>query len=253
MPQTVVHCPYTRDDVRAFAAAIGYPSDRGVPPTFPIRLMTQAMTPFMGELDAVVHDHDVKLVHASQGITILHPLPEQGPLTASLAATDIPKDPSKDRRLTVTVDVSDAAGTTLATLKSGLMLLPALPTGGKPAGDREGPNPVVVRFDDAALRAYAEASLDDNPIHTDPAAARALGLDRCVVQGMLTLGRVTSATASRYAGISIAAVDALFLSPVLSGDSVRISIDEPTGGKSRYAVARSDGTLVAAGSIRFAS
>jgi acyl dehydratase len=251
MPQTVVQCAYTRDDVQAFARAISYPADSGVPPTFPIRLMTQAMAPFMGDLEAVVRDHNVKLVHASQSIAIIHPLPVHGPLTATLTASDIPKDPTKDRRLSVTVEASDSDGRALATLKSGLMLLPALPTGGKPAGDREGPDPVEVRFHDAMLRAYAEASLDDNPIHTDPAAARVLGLDRCVVQGMLTLGCVTSVAATRFAGTPITAVDALFLSPVLSGDTVRISIDEPTGGKSRYAVARGDGTLVAAGSLRF--
>lgn len=41
--------------------------------------------------------------------------------------------------------------------------------------------------DAAMVAAYAAASGDDNPIHTDAGAARAIGLDGAVVQGMLTM------------------------------------------------------------------
>jgi acyl dehydratase len=37
------------------------------------------------------------------------------------------------------------------------------------------------------LRAYAEASLDDNPIHLDDAVARQAGLDGVIAHGMITM------------------------------------------------------------------
>ncbi|MCY0870202.1 MAG: MaoC/PaaZ C-terminal domain-containing protein [Firmicutes bacterium] len=38
------------------------------------------------------------------------------------------------------------------------------------------------------LRAYADASGDDNPIHTDEEAARGFGLPGVIAHGMLTMG-----------------------------------------------------------------
>lgn len=50
-------------------------------------------------------------------------------------------------------------------------------------------------IDEAMVAAYAAASGDDNPIHTDAAAARAVGLDGAVVQGMLTMALAARAIA----------------------------------------------------------
>ncbi|WP_204327557.1 MaoC family dehydratase, partial [Stenotrophomonas maltophilia] len=49
--------------------------------------------------------------------------------------------------------------------------------------------------DAATIAGYARASGDDNPIHVDAAAARAIGLDGPIVQGMLLMGLVDSALA----------------------------------------------------------
>lgn len=50
-------------------------------------------------------------------------------------------------------------------------------------------------IDEAMVAAYAAASGDANPIHTDAAAARAIGLDGAIVQGMLTMALAARAIA----------------------------------------------------------
>jgi len=46
----------------------------------------------------------------------------------------------------------------------------------------------TVRLDRAALRAYADASGDQNPIHRDEAVAVSVGLPGVIAHGMLTMG-----------------------------------------------------------------
>ncbi len=249
MGESVSTLAYTPDDVAAFAACVGWPRGRGVPPTFPIRLMTQAAAPFMQQLDAVMQARGVKLVHATQAISVPVTMPEAATVTARVTTGDIPAEGAKERRLSVAAEVADARGNVLATMKSGLMLLPELPTGeGRPAtAPADAPE---AAFSDADLNAYAQASRDLNPIHTDPAAAQALGLPRPVVHGMLLLGRMASVVAQRYPDRAVTALDCLFLAPVLSGDSVRFVVEPPAGNRARFQIVRGDGTLAVSGSAR---
>jgi acyl dehydratase len=71
------------------------------------------------------------------------------------------------------------------------------------------------------LRAYAEASGDHNPIHTDEAAARGYGLPGVIAHGMLTMGwmarQVLDAVADRA---ELAELSVRFRSMVKLGDVV---------------------------------
>lgn len=89
------------------------------------------------------------------------------------------------------------------------------------------------------LRRYARASGDDNPIHLDDAAARALGLPQVVAHGMLTAALAVGAVADWAGGPDrVLATDLRFGAPVpvpatggarvLVGGTVR-SVDEAAG------------------------
>ena len=252
MGESVAALAYTADDVSAFAACVRWPEGRGVPPTFPIRLMMQAAAPFMRDLGEVTRERGVRLVHATQTISLLAPLAEAARVSVKVTTGDIPAPGAKQRRLVVAAEVRGEDAAPRATLKCGLMLLPELPAGGGktvevPAGA------VEQRFEVDDMAAYARASLDFNPIHTDAAAARALGLPRPVVHGMLLLGRAASIAADRFAAGPAGAIDCLFLSPVLAGDSVRYAVEPAAGSSSRFQIARGDGALAVTGSVRSGS
>ena len=70
---------------------------------------------------------------------------------------------------------------------------------------------------------YAAASLDDNPIHTDPAAATAVGLEGPVVQGMLFMGQFEAVLASWRPDWRILSLEAKFLRPVPVGDGAHVT------------------------------
>jgi acyl dehydratase len=249
MGESVTALAYTAADVSAFARCVGWPAGHGVPPTFPIRLMMEAAAPFMRRLDAVMRERGVKLVHATQTVSLLSPLPEAARVSVKVTTGDIPEAGAKERRLSVAAEVSGEDGGALATLKSGLMLLPELPTGGGKTVEVPA-DAVEMRFSEADLAAYANASLDFNPIHTDPAAARALGLPRPVVHGMLLLGRAASVAQDRIPDRPVGAIDCLFLSPVLAGDRVRVAVELPAGARNRFQIIRGDGALAVSGSVR---
>lgn len=250
MGESVAEFAYTADDVSAFAACVRWPEGRGAPPTFPIRLMMRAAAPFMRHLGEVMQDRGVKLVHAAQSISVVSPLAEAARVAVRVTTGEIPEPGGRERRLSVAADVRDGDdGKALATLRSGLMLLPELPaSGGKTA--EVAADALEDRFSADDIAAYARASLDFNPIHTDPAAAHALGLPRPIVHGMLLLGRAASAAAERFAPGPAGSIDCLFLAPVLEGDRVRFAVDPAAGNRSRFQIVRGDGTLAVSGSIR---
>jgi acyl dehydratase len=85
-----------------------------------------------------------------------------------------------------------------------------------------------------AVHAYAEASGDDNPIHVDAEAARAIGLDGPIVQGMLLMGLVDSALAGWLPEARCDKLSTRFALPVPVGSRITIAarvvrVDSPAG------------------------
>jgi acyl dehydratase len=81
------------------------------------------------------------------------------------------------------------------------------------------------------VRRYAEASGDHNPIHLDPAAARAAGLPGLIAHGMCVMALVCEEVIDRYAAgdaTRIRAIGGRFSSPVLPEQPLDISI-QPDG------------------------
>lgn len=70
---------------------------------------------------------------------------------------------------------------------------------------------------------YAAASLDDNPIHTDPATAKAAGLPAVILQGLCTMAMSAAALTRELAdndASQVRRVAVRFARPVLNGDEL---------------------------------
>jgi len=79
--------------------------------------------------------------------------------------------------------------------------------------------PMVVRADQS--REYAEASLDNNPIHIDDDVAKAAGFKGVILHGLCTLAFASQAVVNTVAGgepTRLASIKARFSKPVLMGD-----------------------------------
>jgi acyl dehydratase len=74
---------------------------------------------------------------------------------------------------------------------------------------------------------------DDNPLHVDPAVARAAGFDRPILHGLCTLGVVMHALLRRVCGYDITKPRHLalrFSAPVLPGETIRTELWDEGGG-----------------------
>jgi acyl dehydratase len=77
-------------------------------------------------------------------------------------------------------------------------------------------------FEPAALVRYAAVSGDDNPLHLDPAAAKAAGLAGLPVHGMLMLSCFEPVIMGWRRDLFITRLSAKFLRPVLAGEGIRV-------------------------------
>jgi acyl dehydratase len=106
---------------------------------------------------------------------------------------------------------------------------------------------------------YAAASLDANPIHTDPDAAAAVGLPGPVVHGMLFVGQFESLLARWRPDWRVTKLDAKFLRPVPLGEEVlltgRLMRSEGAGQSVavRLTVRMKSGGLACVGDVRLES
>jgi acyl dehydratase len=73
-----------------------------------------------------------------------------------------------------------------------------------------------------ATQRYAEAALDDNPIHIDGPAARSAGLNAPVLHGMFMMGLFERVIAAWRSDIRIMRLHATFVRPVFVGSAVVI-------------------------------
>jgi acyl dehydratase len=72
------------------------------------------------------------------------------------------------------------------------------------------------------VKAYADVSGDDNPLHQDEAFARSVGFDGIIAHGMFTMGHM-SACIIRWAGgdpASVLTLSAQFRAPVFMGERI---------------------------------
>lgn len=95
---------------------------------------------------------------------------------------------------------------------------------------------------------------DEHPVHIDPEASAAMGLDRPILHGLCTLAITCRAAAVAVAAspLDLAALDVRFTSPVYPGQRLDLSGRAgPAGGVT--IVAAADGQSALAGTLRYAT
>lgn len=101
----------------------------------------------------------------------------------------------------------------------------AAPAAAKPAEPSPDLSVPLAIAADQSLR-YARASLDDNPIHTDPATASAAGLPGIILQGLCTMAMSAAALTRELADDDAGQVRRIavrFASPVLNGAALTVN------------------------------
>lgn len=184
----------------------------------------------------------VRLVHGEQGLTIHRPLPAAGTVIGrSRISHLIDKGEGKGAIVVTERRVEDEAGGLYATLRQVALCrgdggfsrlhggqpsdepLPALPAT---------PEDRAPEFVDEQVTRPEAALLyrllaDDNPLHADPAVARAAGFERPILHGLATYALAGHALLRQCAGgdpTRLRTLDVRFAAPVYPGETLRTEI-----------------------------
>jgi acyl dehydratase len=187
-----------------------------------------------------------RILHGEVSIVLHAPLPVEGQLTGA-TVIDAIHDKGADKGAAVhqTRTIRDAQGTLIATVRNTSMLRGDGGHGG--GGDpAPRPHPIPDRAPDLTValptRAgqallYRLASGDSNPLHVDPAVARAGGFDRPILHGLCTFGvagRVLLAGLADNEPGRIRRIDARFSAPVYPGETIVTQIWREAEGRAAY-------------------
>ncbi len=242
---TVEH-HYTARDTALYALSIGLGSDPVDEAQLPFVYEKNLLAlPFMAGILAYpglwIREPDTGLdwehaLHAEQGMEFLAPLPVEGCITAQTRITGI-VDKGEDRGALIYTErtgVDAASGqelfrvfhTTFARRDGGF---------GGPAGPVRQPQPMPERAPDVVcdLPTLPQQALlyrlngDPNPHNADPAAARAAGFDRPILQGLCTYaiaGHAVLRKCCAYRPDRLRALHVRLSAPVYPGETLRTEI-----------------------------
>jgi acyl dehydratase len=234
---------YTEKDVMLYALGVGlghdpvderelafvYEKNLKVLPTFPVVL---GFEPFLlRDIDAGVNFE--MTVHGEEHLTLHRSLATSGTILARLRILDvIDKGAGKGALLLMERAISDkATGEPLATIRQTVF---CRADGGFSGGTR--PSPPVHALPDRApdlicdLQTRPEMALiyrlsaDVNPLHADPAVARAAGFERPILQGLGTFGVAGHSilcSVCDYDPARLRSIAGRFSAPVHPGETVR--------------------------------
>lgn len=173
-----------------------------------------------------------KVLHASEGVTVPGPIPTSGKAWSKQRFTEI-WDKGKAAVIVSESTVTDESGTVLWTTKRSIF---ARGEGG--FGGERGPSTSVELPDRApdaeiAIPTLPQQALlyrlcgDRNPLHSDPATARAAGFDRPILHGLCTWGIAAHALLAQCAGSDptrLRSLYARFSAPVFPGETLRLEL-----------------------------
>jgi len=179
-----------------------------------------------------------RVVHAEQHIALHRPLPASGRVTATSRVSALwDRGPDKGAFLEQRRDIRDAITGEVVACVTQLNLLRG--DGGFGAGGSAGapppPHALPAWAPDAVcdLPTLSQAALiyrlggDANPLHADPAVARAAGIERPILHGMATMGVAAHAvlrTLLDYDSSRFAAMRVRFTAPAVPGDTLRTEL-----------------------------
>ncbi len=236
-----------REAFRAYAAATDDPNPAYAelaPPMFHVRpligmLLGMAEDPALG-LDVL------RLVHGEHEMGFLRPLRHGDRLTLAGALLGLEEKPSgrvATFGITGAVDGEPAlAGRTTyfvrAPAREGEPRAPKKPAAPAPAPPPPTFVTAVRTTADQATR-YAEASGDRNPIHLDPAVARAAGLPGVILHGLCTMAFAQRELVDRACGgdpTRLRSLAVRWAKPVLPGQSLSLSAWDQGDGRWSFAI-----------------
>ncbi|MFH1870810.1 MAG: MaoC/PaaZ C-terminal domain-containing protein [Pseudomonadota bacterium] len=178
----------------------------------------------------------VKVVAGEQGLRIHRlPLPEGEVVGLTRVSKIVDKGPGKGALIYTTREVRDAAGGDLLCE----LTTTSFCRGDGGFGGPEGPVPAVHELPQRSpdqvcdLPTLPQAALiyrlkgDYNPLHAEPAVARAAGFDRPILHGLCSMGVAGHAllkTVCDYDPTRLAELNVRFSAPVLPGETLRTEI-----------------------------
>lgn len=175
----------------------------------------------------------IKAVHAEQGFRIERPLPVEAELIGSLHVTNV-VDKGRDKGAIVYYErnVRDRKSGDLLCSLTASMFCRADGGFDGPAGTAKTPGAIPGREPDdiCDLSTAPQAALiyrlsgDHNPLHAEPAVARAAGFGGPILHGLSTFGVVGHAllkTCCDYDPAKLVAMEARFSAPVYPGEAIR--------------------------------
>lgn len=207
----------------------------------------------------------VRLVHGEQAMTLHRPLAAEGEIVGRTRIVDlVDKGPGKGALVYVEREIADAAsGERLATLLQTVFCRSDGGFGGKsevprrphPTPDRE-PDLTVELPTHPQLALIYRLSGDLNPLHADPAVARAAGFERPILHGLATYGIAGHALMRGLCGYEperVRELEARFSAPVFPGETISTDIWREGAGEAafRCRVAARDVTVIANGRFRY--
>jgi acyl dehydratase len=175
-----------------------------------------------------------KSVHGEQSLRMLRPMPQQGRLISRIRITDvIDKGAGKGAIVYGERKLDDAQGP-LAVLGFSIFCRGDGGFGG-PKRESPAPHPIPEGAPDLVcdLPTRPEMALiyslsgDDNPLHGDPAHARAAGFPRPILHGLASFGlagRALVQTICGHAPEKLVALSGRFSAPVFPGETLRTEI-----------------------------
>jgi acyl dehydratase len=210
----------------------------------------------------------VRLLHGEQSLELFAPLPAQGTVIGRTRVTAlVDKGQDKGALMLSERDISDAAsGRRLAVSRSVSFLRGdgGFAQAGQPSDPPPPPRePVPERAPDAVceLPTRPEAALiyrlsgDYNPVHVDPAVARAAGFARPILHGLCSFGVSGVALLKTLCGWDpsrLQEIGCRFSAPVYPGETLRVEMWHLGGGRHafRTKVVERDVVVLSHGSAR---
>jgi acyl dehydratase len=178
----------------------------------------------------------VKILHAEQRVALHRPLPTEGEVIGTTRVTRlIDKGADKGALMVSERELSAPDGTPYASLQQVAMLrgnggfvertgqpsdepLPPLP-----ATPERAPDAIDTQPTRADIALLYRLLADDNPLHADPAVARAAGFERPILHGLASFGLAGRAVLRQCADDEphrLAGIAARFSSPVFPGETL---------------------------------
>lgn len=176
------------------------------------------------------------VVHGEQRITLHKPLKPAGRIKSKIRVKDaFDKGPGRGAIILVENTIRDAAtNETLVTLLSTVFARGDGGFGG-PAGAGPAPHKIPERLPDLGVTAktlphqalFYRLCGDRNPLHADPAFAKAAGFPRPILHGLCTYGHAVRAVvkaACDHDPARVAHIEARFTAPVFPGETIHTEI-----------------------------